>query len=248
MCYADDASPPAPPVRGQVAEHGDLVLTSADGTAFGAYQARPADPGPAAMVVLPDVRGLHRFYSELACRFAEAGRPAVAVDYFGRTAGVPSGPEARAEQFPFKDHMAQIDWAKVAEDCGAAVDWVRANTAATAIFTVGFCFGGAMSWRQSAAGHGLAGCVGFYGVPSRVTDVVDGMRAPLLLLAAGQDFTPVDEVEKFAGQVRDAGVEAELHVYPDAPHSFFDRSFAEHADDCADAWRRMLAFIERHTG
>ena len=105
-----------------------------------------------------------------------------------------------------------------------------------------------MSWRQSAAGHGLAGCVGFYGVPSRVTDVVDGMRAPLLLLAAGQDFTPVDEVEKFAGQVREAGVEAELHVYPDAPHSFFDRSFAEHADDCADAWRRMLAFIERHTG
>ena len=40
------------------------------------------------MVVLPDVRGLHPYYVELAERFAEAGIPAVAIDYFGRTAGV----------------------------------------------------------------------------------------------------------------------------------------------------------------
>ena len=72
------------------------------------------------------------------------------------------------------------------------------------------------------------------------------MKAPLLLLAAGQDFTPVADVEQFAERVRAAGVEAELHVYPDAPHSFFDRSFAEHADASADAWSRILDFVDRH--
>ena len=39
------------------------------------------------MVILPDVRGLYRFYEELALRFAERGIAAVAFDYFGRTGG-----------------------------------------------------------------------------------------------------------------------------------------------------------------
>jgi carboxymethylenebutenolidase len=108
--------------------------------------------------------------------------------------------------------------------------------------------GGALSWAQSAAGLDLTGCVGFYGMPERVQDRIGAMKAPLLLLAAGQDFTPVADVEKFAEQVRVVGVEAELHVYPDAPHSFFDRSFAEHAQACDDAWRRILDFVERHRG
>jgi carboxymethylenebutenolidase len=35
-------------------------------------------------------------------------------------------------------------------------------------------------------------------------------------------------------------------VYPDAPHSFFDRIAGEHEAACADAWMRMLSFIDRH--
>src|SRR4051794_32250802 len=89
MCHDDDSRAPAPPVRGEVGAHGDLTLTSDDGTAFAAYEATPAGfrTGGAGMVVLPDVRGLHPYYKDLAQRFAEAGIPAVAIDYFGRTAG-----------------------------------------------------------------------------------------------------------------------------------------------------------------
>ena len=245
MCYADDASPPAPPVRGEVGDHGDLVLESADGTRFGAYHAQPATPGSMGMVVLPDVRGLHSFYKQLAHRFAEAGVHSVAIDYFGRTAGI----GARDEDFPFREHVDKLDRGRVREDVAPAVAWLRAVPSVRSVFTVGFCMGGGVSWRQSAAGHGLAGCVGFYGIPKGFDEEIPQMRAPLLLLAAGQDFTPVAEVEAFADRVRaGAGVEAELHVYPDAPHSFFDRSFAEHGEACADAWRRMLDFMARHAG
>ena len=69
----------------------------------------------------------------------------------------------------------------------------------------------------------------------------------LLILAAGQDQTPVDEVEQFAERVRAAGVEAEMHVYPDAPHSFFDRTSGEYQQECDDAWRRILGFVESHS-
>lgn len=241
MCYADDAQPPAPPRIGAVGEHGDVVLESADGTRFGAYAAEPVPPSDRGVVVLPDVRGLHPFYKELARHFAEAGLTAVAVDYFGRTAGIGE----RDEGFPFREHVEKLEPQRVDEDAAAAARWLR-DRGVTRVFTVGFCMGGAMSWRQSASGTGFAGCMGFYGIPSRVAELVPSMRAPLLLLAAGQDFTPVTEVAAFADRVRSAGVDAELHVYPDAPHSFFDRTFGQHTQACADAWRRMLDFVDRY--
>lgn len=246
MCVGDDARPPLPPIRGGADDRGRITLTSADGTEFGAYYAHPDTPSPVGMVVLPDVRGLHHFYEELAVRFAEAGVDTIAIDYFGRTAGIGD----RGEDFPFRDHVAQLQPARLAEDVAAAVAWLRAlPVGIRSIFTVGFCMGGSVSWAQSAAGHGLAGCIGFYGVPSRVEDRIDDMQAPLLVLAAGQDFTPVAEVETFVARVNDADTPAtaQLHVYPDAPHSFFDRGFDQHADACTDAWRRMLDFITEHS-
>jgi len=225
-------------------ESGDLVLRSADGTEFAAYFAHPDTPADAAMVVCPDVRGLHSFYKELAERFAEAGMHSIAIDYFGRTAGL--GP--RGDDFAYREHVDALQPERVAQDVGAAVAWMRglANASVRSVFTVGFCRGGAISWAQSAAGHDLAGCIGFYGIPAAVVDRIPQMKAPLLILAAGKDFTPVPEVEGFAAQVRAAGVEAEMHVYPDAPHSFFDRSFDEHKDACTDAWGRILDFVARH--
>src|SRR4029453_615287 len=155
MCYGDDARPPAPPAPGEVGDHGDLVLTSADGTQFAAYYAHPAAASSRAIVVLPDVRGLHSYYKELAQRFAEAGLHAVAIDYFGRTAGM----SGRDEDFPFREHVEQAQPDQVAAAAGAGVAWLREQPGVSSVFSVGFCWGGSNSWAQSASGHGLAGCI-----------------------------------------------------------------------------------------
>ena len=240
MCFGDDARPPPAPNQTAAGHRGSATLRSSDGSEFRVHYAHPAGSSQVGVVVLPDVRGLHRFYEQLAERFAEAGSHAIAIDYFGRTAGV--GP--RGNDFPFRDHVEKMQPEQVDADVATAV--ARLQGTAGSVFTVGFCLGGALSWRQSAMGHQLAGCVGFYGRPERVTSLVERMQAPLLLLAAGQDRTPVADVEAFAAQVREAGVEAEVHVYPEAPHSFFDRKYEEHREECDDAWLRILDFMERH--
>lgn len=239
MCYGDDARPPGPPNPGPVGDHGHLVLHSADGTDFGAYYAHPEQPTGRGIVIFPDVRGLHVFYRELAHSFAAAGLSAVAFDYFGRTAGIAD----RGEDFPYRDHMDKLGSASVKDDGVATAAWLR-GAGVESVFTVGFCFGGAMSWRQAAAGDDLKGSIGFYGIPSRVADVTDQIASPLLILAAGQDFTPVAEVEQFAERVRGHGVEVGMTVYPDAPHSFFDRTFGQHQADVEDAWHQMLQFTK----
>jgi carboxymethylenebutenolidase len=54
-------------------------------------------------------------------------------------------------------------------------------------------------------------------------------------------------VRAFEQALVDAGVEQEIVVYDGAPHSFFDRKQENFADASADAWSRVIAFVERHS-
>src|SRR6266446_881772 len=245
MCYPDDARPPLPPIGGAASDHGDLVLEAADGNKFAAYFARAAKPTGAGMVVMPDVRGLHQFYKELAQRFAEAGIDAVAIDYFGRTAGIGD----RGEGFEFMPHVEKTTQESIGADVAAAVAHLKSKDggAVKSVFTVGFCFGGSSSWNQSALTAGLNGSIGFYGRPERSLPFLSRMKAPLLLLIAGADFTPQEAFHDFDKKLTEARVEHEMHIYQGAPHSFFDRGFAEWKEACDDAWRRMLAFIKKNS-
>ena len=246
MCHTDESRPPAPPVSLGVADRTDLRLTAADGTSFMAHAARPEQPNGRGVVILPDIRGLHQFYRELAALYADAGFHAIAIDYFGRTADT----DVRTDgEFDWQPHVAATTPQGIAQDTAAAVAHLRAEASPSAIFTVGFCFGGSNSWRQAGHGHGIAGAIGFYGGRplERVGPWVPTMTAPLLMLLAGVDSTTPEEFDEFTELVRGKGIEVEKHTYPGAPHSFFDRSFADHSEACADAWRRVLDFTERHT-
>jgi carboxymethylenebutenolidase len=216
-----------------------------DGTKFGAYFARAAKPTGAGMVVMPDVRGLHHFYKELAQRFAEAGIDAVAIDYFGRTAGIGD----RAEDFEFMPHVEKTKPDSIRDDVAAAVAYLKSKDggAVKSVFTVGFCFGGSSSWNQSAGGHGLNGAIGFYGRPERSEPFMSKMKSPLLMLVAGADFTPQEAFHDFDRKLTEAKVPHEMHIYEGAPHSFFDRSFDQWKDAGDDAWRRILAFVKQHS-
>ncbi len=244
MCYSTDARPPDHGLNGEVAGFEDLVLTAADGNRFAARVARPAVPSGAGVVICPDVRGLHNFYKDLCCRFAEAGIDAVAIDYFGRTAGMGE----RTDAFEYRPHVAQTTKEGVAMDVGAGVEELR-SVGASRVFTIGFCFGGARSWRQSAEQPGLDGAIGFYGRPEAVSDALDDMKAPVLMLVAGDDkASPRSDFEDMDRRLTDRGLPHRMVVYEGAPHSFFDRTATEWAGACADSWRQILSFIADPTG
>lgn len=241
MCHDDDSRPPSPPHVGEVAREGLLTLTGADGTAFAAYEALPATPNGRNIVILPDVRGLHPYYEALAVRFAEAGFHAVAFDYFGRTQGAARRPDG----FDWQSEIPALTPEGVRSDVAASAAYVNGLNAGPT-FTVGFCFGGSHSWRLSASDLDLAGVMGFYGRPPMVEDVEERFTAPLLLLVGGADAaTPVEDFRALDARLTERGVDHEMYVYDGAPHSFFDRAFADWKDACADAWDRMLSFTER---
>ena len=253
MCFEYDARVPIAPIAGAAVDTQTLTLQSADGTAFAAFAAYSDAPRGPAVLVLPDVRGLFPFYEELSLRFAEHGYDAIAIDYFGRTAGVAT----RGENFPFRDHLPGTSPRTVADDSAAAIAQLRERGGpGRPVFTVGFCFGGTHSWLLGASELGIAGVIGFYGRPRNFAlgsdpidpiDVVDRIKAPLLALMGGDDpGIPRDDVDAFEAALTAAGVEAEVVTYEGAPHSFFDRRQADFARESADAWERVLRFIEAH--
>src|SRR3954451_15223671 len=104
VCFDLDSSPPVPVISGAAVSHDDLVLEARDGNRFAAFLATPDEPAGKGIVILPDVRGLYRFYEELALRFAERGHTAIAIDYFGRTAGAGK----RGEEFEYRPHVEAV--------------------------------------------------------------------------------------------------------------------------------------------
>jgi len=253
MCYPPGARPPdvpldlLPPMTGGAGGQ-DAILTSADGTGFRAYLAG-ASGGDAGVVIATDVRGLHRFYEELAERFASAGVHAVAFDYFGRTAGT----DRRADDFDYMPHVRQTTPKGVFADIGASRAHLEKETKTRRTFVLGFCFGGRIAFLSSAEVPGLAGVVGFYGrLGKRENDpwpvpaeTALRMRAPVFGLFGGDDpGIPATDIAAFNDALRTAKLPHYIHTYPGAPHSFFDRTFNEHKAECDDAWRRVIAFMK----
>lgn len=255
MCFDSDARPPLPPIRGGALDARALPLTSRDGTDFSAYVARAEHPSGAGIVIIPDVRGLHPYYEELALRFAEAGVHAVAVDLYARTA-----PDSvRGDAFEHEPHVAQLQPDRIDDDVAAAAAFLRSEEggAPARLYTVGFCLGGRISLLQAAAGLDLDGVIGMYpwptgshrsGLPAPA-DEAPRFGCEVLTLYGGADRGIGPEArEEFDRALDAAGVRHRSVVYEDAPHSFFDRKAADFAHASEDAWRQMLDFMRVEAG
>src|SRR5262249_2453458 len=255
MCVDNDSRPPIAPIAGGSAGSENLRLVSSDGTRFMAYAARAGSPTGAGMIVIPDVRGLHQYYKDLADRFAEVGIDAVAIDFFARTA--PS--DDRSDSFDFMAQVPETKPETLQADIAAAAAHLRSPKGGQvrSLCSVGFCFGGALSYLQAASDLGYAGVIGFYGWPlglsrwpdrPRPIDAVPRYKCPVLSLFGGADpGIPQSAIDEFDAACRTAKVKHDLTVYPGAPHSFFDRQHAEFADASAEARRRVQAFVRQHT-
>jgi carboxymethylenebutenolidase len=224
----------------------DLVLTGADGASFAAFRADPVAPvmpmGKAGVLVLPDNRGLSPFYERLAVSLAGQGHPALAIDYFGRTAGLDH--RRRPAGRDVMPHLMALTKENLYGDFDAAIASLRPGP----VVALGFCLGGRFAFLTAAARFGLAGVIGLYGALDEINgapgpiQLAAGLTAPILGLFGGADQgIPAESIARFDSALKGPH---ELVVYEGAPHSFFDIHHDAHRQACRDAWARVLAFCE----
>jgi carboxymethylenebutenolidase len=250
MCFDHDSRPPILPIAGGALDSSEVTLTAEDGNRFSAFAARAAEPTGAGMLVLPEVRGLNPYYEDLALRFAEHGINALAIDYYGRTAG----PGRREPGFDHQPHVPQLTTAGLTADLRAAAAYIRSETGGQVrdLFTIGFCVGGRISFLAATLGLDLAGVIGFYGWPVGThrsntpapADIADRIASPLLALFGGDDEAiPADAIETFEAALKVGGVDSRVITYPGAPHSFFDKKADEYSRTSEAAWEEVLGFV-----
>jgi carboxymethylenebutenolidase len=257
MCYDADAVPPlyGAPITATTSSR--IRLTASDGAPCAAYCSLPAEPSGPGVLVLPDNRGLFGFYEALTRRLAEQGLPALAVDYFGRSAGpaYQDRPASFAELPNLMAHLRALTRDGLYADFDAGLAHLRGpdGGACRRVVSLGFCMGGRFAFLTAHRRFALAGAVGLYGFPDELNgapgpiQLAGELAAPVLGLFAGADEgIPPTMVAAFDDALTVAGNPHEIITYPGATHGFFEADAGSFEQECADVWRRVLDFARKH--
>ncbi|MEO7804113.1 MAG: dienelactone hydrolase family protein [Actinomycetota bacterium] len=219
---------------------GQLIeFSSSVGTCSG-YLAAPDNKGPA-VVVIQEWWGLVDHIKDVCDRLAAQGFVALAPDlYHGATTVEPD--EAGKMLMQLK-----IDGA--IEDMSGAVKYLRSSPAVDPVKVgcIGFCMGGGLSLTLSAVAH-IDAAVVYYGLPSRSPDYSNIKGAVLGHYADHDDWASGDRATQLFDDLSSQGVDAQMYVYPDTSHAFFNDSRPEaYADEAAKlSWERTLSFFRKH--
>lgn len=253
----------ATPVAGKVITTATEGLSAADGTvssggfAVPIYAVRPAAPGKyPAVLVIPEVFGMHEHIKDVTRRFAREGFLAVTFEPYAREGGVQHLPDLDA----VRKVVDPVPDARVMADLDAIVDWVKKHPSAMAdrVGMTGFCRGGMYTLLYAARSSELKAAVPWYGqlrpalTPGVRTvgplDVAARINAPVLGLYGAEDLgIPVADVKTLEAAMKAAGRTAEFVIYPGAPHAFFaDYRPSYRAEAAKDAWGRCIAWFNKY--
>ncbi len=155
-----------------------------------------------------------------AIRLAKAAYVGFALDLYGK-GKVTTHPQD-AKRFVME---ATKDPQILAARFDAALDVLKKQPQVDAekIGVVGYCFGGGVALNMARAGEDLAGVATFHAslAPSGAPAQPGTVKAHILVQTGGADPNiPKEQVEAFEKEMKDAGVDARVIVYPNAKHSF----------------------------
>jgi len=226
----------------------NVKIKAADGD-MSAFLARPTDAGkyPAVIVVM-EAFGLNEHIKDVARRVAAEGYVTLAPDMYYRqpnaVAGYDQLPEAIRLMTALRDDAIVADLAAVVSHLQSQ-DSVRGDR----IGITGFCMGGRISFLAACKNSQIKAAAPFYGGGiGGLLDQAPKITCPLLLFFGDQDpFIPNDEVAKIKSTLEQLKKNAEVVVYPGAPHGFFcNERDSYRPDAAADSWERTKAFFKKH--
>jgi carboxymethylenebutenolidase len=222
-----------------------VEFTSNGGKAEG-YLALPESDGRApGIVVIQEWWGLVPHIKNVCERFAAAGFVALAPDlYHGRTT---TSPDDAGKL------MMALNIEQAEKDLRGAIEYLLAHerVGGDAVGTVGFCMGGALSLYAASKNERVGACVVFYGGHPKIKPDLERLRAPLLGFYAGRDdFATPAGARELEAKLKSLGKSAEIHIYENADHAFFNDERPEvfNAEAAADTWQRTVRFFREHLG
>ena len=229
-----------------------ITLKGPDGAAIDAIHARPDGMPRSGLVLHPDIMGVRPLFDDLARRLATHGFAVCAPEPFVR-----APVEVRADTDPNTRmaYVKELDDDVQLGDLEAAADYLVVHDDVREVAVLGFCMGGMQVLKAAASGR-FDRAVAFYGMIRVPPDWVGPKTrqpldtasevCPTLAIFGGDDpFTPAADIDALRAAWADRP-DCEIVVYDHAQHGFVHapERDSHRAEDAADAWRRVLAFLQ----
>lgn len=222
-----------------------ITFASNGGTDQGYLATPPSGSGPG-IVVIQEWWGLVPHIRDVCDRFAAEGFVALAPDlYRGKTASEPD--EAQKTMMAMRMDQA-------GKDMSGAVDEVARRSSGAGVGVVGYCMGGGLALVLACQRPDVVkACVPYYGVipwPEAQPDYAAMTAAVQGHYATHDDFAGPEAARSLEGELKALGKQAEMFIYPDTNHGFFNDSRPGQHDAAAsgEAWERTLAFLHAQLG
>src|SRR5262245_49188972 len=224
---------------------GKMIDFQSNGGKAQGYLSLPASGKGPGVIVIQEWWGLVPHIKDVCDRFAAEGFVALAPDMY-------HGESTKSPDEAGKLMMAlRIDEAE--KDLRGAINFLLSHDATVGdkVGTIGFCMGGALSLYAASKNPQVGACVIFYGIHPNVKPDLANLQAPVLGLYAERDsFVTPAIVNDLGDELKKHGKTAEMHIYPDVDHAFFNDTRPEVYNQAAaqDAWRRVLDFFSKNLG
>jgi carboxymethylenebutenolidase len=220
--------------------NGEMVTFPNDSHEVSGYLARPAEEGTfPGVIVIQEWWGLVPHIKDVAERFAAEGFVAIAPDlYHGQATTEPD----RAMQL-----ARSLAWDSALHDLKAtAKHFSRLENFSGKVGCVGFCMGGGLSYRFAANSNDLNAAVIFYGSSPNQLEEAKSVSCPILGLYGETDTRITSQAPALVDALKANGTAVESHVYPGAPHGFFNNESPAYREEAArDAWQKTISFFNR---
>ena len=209
------------------------------------YLSKPTKKGKyPAILVIHENRGLNEHTRDVARRFAAAGYVALASDALSRKGGTGSfaTPEKAREAF------STLNMTEVMSDLNAGLAFLNAheNVKKGRLASIGFCWGGARSFKLATEPNDLKAAVVFYGTAPTEAELTQ-TRVPVLGIYGETDERITSKVPEVDAAMKKLKKSYEYKIYPGAAHAFFnDTGERYNAVAAKDAWERTLAFLKKN--
>ena len=219
-----------------------------------AYPAGLQSPRPGVLVI-PEFWGLTEHTKNRACRLAELGYCALALDVYGDGYVGDKAEEAAQAMNNLYSNMETTS-ERMREYFKTLKDLKQTDENKTA--SIGYCLGGALSLHLARLGENVTGVASFHGNLQARTDIKpEGMKAKVLVCHGGADsMIPDEQVQNFKKEMESAGADYKFISYPGAKHGFTNPQATENGkkfniptayNEKADkaSWEELLKFFKQ---
>ena len=232
---------------------GDVTITTPDGSCD-AYFVHPASGTAPGVLLWPDIFGLRPAMRQMGKRLAESGYSVLVVNPFYRVKKAPTADNGAATPIPSLMPLARaLNETTQTTDAKAFIAWLDQQASVAKdkkIGTQGYCMGGPIAFRTSAAVPNRVGAVASFHGGGLVTDQPNSPHLQaaktsaqfLVAVAANDDQRAPTEKDVLKETFAKANLPAEIEVYTGAAHGWCPPDSGVYNEPQAEkAWARLLA-------